>query len=134
MTSPPQQDDQSISDDAVLLRRIPPWHFPPNRNVAERPSSAAFEDSPDGSAMSVDLEQLVEEHDLDPLTGYEAFGLVAFTAGEARQLGLEVFRWPLEDNPAHCGVAGTKTRGTRKQLARRARWRVLPGVELDAAP
>jgi hypothetical protein len=49
-------DDPSIPDDAELWRRIPPWHFVDDENLRQiRPSSAAFEDDPDGSPMSVIL-------------------------------------------------------------------------------
>lgn len=39
------RDDPTISDDADLWRRIPPWHIVSDENIGVmRPSSAAFED------------------------------------------------------------------------------------------
>jgi hypothetical protein len=47
-------DDPTISDETELWRRIPPWHFFHDENLGRiRPSSAAFENHPDGSPMSV---------------------------------------------------------------------------------
>ena len=47
-------DDPTIPDDAELWRRIPPWHFFHDANLGQiRPWSAAFEDHPNGSPMSV---------------------------------------------------------------------------------
>jgi len=47
-------DDPTIPDDAERWRRIPPWHFFHDENLRQiRPSSAAFEDHPNGSPMSV---------------------------------------------------------------------------------
>ena len=124
-------DDPSIPDEAKLLRRIPPIHFPGDRMTPGRPSSAAFEDSPDGSPMSVNWEELCHEHQFDSLEGHETFGLVSFTAGQARELGLSVFRWPLEGNPTHCGVARKKTKGIKKKLASESRWVVFPHPEVE---
>lgn len=76
--------------------------------------------------MSVDLEELCRLHNRNSLEGHEGFGLVAFTAGEARKLDFAVFRSPLPDNEAHCGVAGKKTQGKRRELARRSVWVVPP--------
>jgi len=51
---PPGPDD--IPDDAELWRRIPPRHYPQG-DGRTWPSSAAFEDPPNGTWMSVLLHQ-----------------------------------------------------------------------------
>jgi hypothetical protein len=81
-------DDPTIPDDAELWRRIPPWHFVDDGNLGQiRPSSAAFEDHPDGSPMSVLL--AVEAGDPQrALAGHQGFALASITAALARGAGV----------------------------------------------
>ena len=52
------RDDPTIPDLAELWRRIPPWHLVKDDNLGRvRPSSAAFDNHPNGSPMSVLLAQ-----------------------------------------------------------------------------
>jgi len=88
MASDDYSDDPTIPDDAELWRRIPPWHFVHDENWGQiHPSSAAFEDDPDGSPMSVVLGAEAS----DPqraLAGHQGFALASITAALARGLGL----------------------------------------------
>ena len=123
-TEPP--DDLTVPNDAVLWRRIPPRHLVDDQNQGGvRPSSAAFEDSPDGSPMSAALASGCGGAQ-DVLTGHEGFGLVAFSAGFIREQGLRIVRDPQPEEPWHVLIVGNKTRGLRKQLTRNATWVVLP--------
>ena len=122
-------DDPTIRDDAALWRRIPPWHFVPDGNLGRvRPSSAAFEDHPDGTPMSVLLAEIVAQtrrRAEDILAGHEGYGLAAITAGLARDYGQGVARKPSRDEPAHAEVFGKKPKPVRKRLAKGSEW-VLP--------
>ena len=81
----PYRDDPTIANDAPLWRRIPPWHFVFDENIGKwRPSSAAFDDHPDGSPMSAVLGQQVINSGRTAasiLDAYEGFALAYFTAG-----------------------------------------------------
>ena len=122
-------DDPTVRDDADLWRRIPPWHFVADDNVdGVRPSSAAFEDHPDGSPMSVLLAEIVAEtgrRPVDVLAAHGGYGLAAITAGLARESGQGVARKPRRDEPAHAEVFGKKPKSVRKKLAKGSEW-VLP--------
>ena len=87
-------DDPSVSNDEILYRRVrrEQWHW-----AEGRPQSGAFDDSPDGSPMSVALHSLLLSAGLKPqdlLAGHAEFGLVRFTAELARGLGLAVTTKP----------------------------------------
>ncbi len=89
-----------------------------------RPSSAAFDDNADGS-MSVVLYQELLGSGRQPdsiLLGHENFGLVAFTAGLARECNQAVVRDPLPTEPAHALVVGKKTGSAKKRMCRGSRW------------
>jgi hypothetical protein len=119
-------DDPTIPDDAELWRRIPPWHFVPDENSGQiRPSSAAFEDHPDGSPMSVFL--AAEARDLrHALAGHQGFALASITAALARGLGLGIAKEPLPDEPAHAVVFGRKNKRVSRRLALGSRWIIPP--------
>jgi hypothetical protein len=121
-------DDPTIPDDAELWRRIPPWHFVDDGNLGQiRPSSAAFEDDPSGSPMSVILGG--EAGDLQrALAGHEGFALASITAALARGLGLGVARNPRPDEPAHAVVFGRKNKRISRRLAMGCRWIVPPST------
>jgi hypothetical protein len=121
-------DDPTIPDDAELWRRIPPWHFVDDGNLGQiRPSSAAFEDDPSGSPMSVILGG--ESGDLQrALAGHEGFALASITAALARGLGLGVARDPRPDEPAHAVVFGRKNKRISRRLAMGSRWIIPPST------
>ncbi len=94
-----------------------------------RISSAAFDDSRDGSPMSVDLEKEMlrwGKNADSTLQGFEGFALASLCAGVVRSLNQGVFRDPLPDNPAHALVFGEKTKSVRKKMAKQAAWAVPP--------
>jgi hypothetical protein len=75
-------DDSSLADGVSLWRRIPPWHliYDSNRQ-GWRPSSAAFENDPDGGPMSVVVGDLVLAAGREPetvLAGHPGYGLRSF--------------------------------------------------------
>ncbi len=112
-------NDSDISDDEVLYRRVrnDQWNW-----AEKRPSSAAFDDSGNGSPMSVALASLVRsagQRPSDLLQGHPKFGLVSLTAGQARALLLSVTaNPPVSGEPAHGWVVGKKTKSTRRRLAK----------------
>ena len=123
---PPPEDDSTIRDDDRLLRRIPPWHLVRDDNTkSHRISSAAFDDPPDSSSMSVSIESTLVCNGLGAehaLRNHEDFGLVALSVALVREHGQGVVRRPLPDDPAHGEVVGSKTRSVRKAFARNAVW------------
>jgi len=131
-------DDPTIADEEVLLRRIPRWHFHFDKNLGRwRPSSAAFEDHPDGSPMSVHLisvlegcgfpvESILADHD-----GYVVAGIVA---GFVRANGQGICRKPRDNYPAHAKVVGPKTERIRKRFAKESSWVINPPVYLSSDP
>ena len=123
-------DDPTIDDAAFLWRRVPPWHVTfDSREQRWRPSSAAFDDK----EMSVVL--AVESRGSDSvLTGHEGYGLVAITAGLARQRGQVIARDPTDDEPAHAVVVGRKADSTLKAFARSAIWIVRPPAHATDEP
>ncbi len=128
--SGPIADDPTILDADPLWRRIPPRHFVPDENRGGmRPSSAAFEDHPNGTPMSVVLGKEVLAANRGPesvLTGLDGYGLVEFTAGLARESGQSVIRAPTQQEPAHAEVVGKKTGSVRRKLARSSTWIIPP--------
>lgn len=111
-------DDPGIAADEILYRRVrnDQWNW-----SKRRPSSAAFDDSGDGTPMSVALDSLLREAGRCPsdlLEGHPRFGLVSFTAKQARALSLSITASPpVSGDPAHGWVAGKKTKSMRKKLA-----------------
>jgi hypothetical protein len=123
-------DDPTIANDAPLWRRIPPFHFVNDENRGRiRPSTAAFEDHPNGTPMSVVLGQEVLDAGRSPmsvLAGHDGYGMVTFSAGLARSKRQGVLRKPLPEEPAHAEVVGKKTDSVKKAFARESTWIVPP--------
>jgi len=121
------EDDPTVPDDEILYRRVrrEQWHW-----AEGRPQSGAFDDSPDGSPMSVALHSLMIAANMKPedlLDGHPEFGLVKFTAELARSLSLAVTaNPPIAGEPAHGWVAGKKTTARKRQLARGCQIEVQP--------
>ena len=75
--------------------------------------------------MSVDVESLLHERDLDwkfSLSAHPEHSLVRFVAGVARAEEQEVILRPLRDNPVHCDVVGVKKGRTSKSLSAASEW------------
>ena len=127
---PAYQDDPAIQDEVRLLRRVhPQWIVRDNNLNCLRPSSQAFNNSPDGSPMSVIREDVLENEHRSPvstLAGYPGYALAALTAGTVRQNGQGVAADPLPEEPAHALVFGNKTESVRRRLAKASRWVVEP--------
>lgn len=123
-------DDAAIPKGAELWRRIHPTWVVRDDNVdALRVSSAAFDNSRDGSPTSVLLAKIVRETgrtDFDVLATFEGYALASLTAGQARECHQGVARDPMPDEPAHAFVFGTKTKTAKRCLARSAEWVIPP--------
>lgn len=127
-------DDPTIADDEILLRRVAPEQMSADGN-ALRLTSNAFNDIADAVsgvyAVSVFVESRVVElgYSLERmLDGLDDFGLVAFTVGQARELGLGV-TWAPNDqsmSEAHAHLNGPKPRAIRKRLVQVAQRRLWP--------
>ena len=123
-------DDTTIANNSHLWRRIHPDWIVPDQNVGgQRVSSAAFEDSANGSPMSVLLAELVRETGRNAghvLAGFDGYALARITAGHARGGHQGVSRNPLPDEPAHAHVFGRKTGSVKQCLRRHAEWVIPP--------
>jgi hypothetical protein len=130
MAGPAFVDDPTIADDASLWRRIhPAWAVPDEYRGGWRVSSAAFDDSRDGSPLSVLLAAAVAATGRGPaniLARHEGYSLASFTVGTARACGQGVARTPTPDEPAHASVFGPKTSRVKRNLANAARWVIGP--------
>ncbi|MGH8589600.1 MAG: hypothetical protein ACREXX_09800 [Gammaproteobacteria bacterium] len=113
----PPGDDPTIPDTATLWRRIhPDWWVFDKKTGNRRLSTAAFDNAPDGSPMLVGLaDEMPGTEAL--LSGYESYGVAAFTAGHARHMCAQaVARAPVPDRPWHAHVIGRKTGSVTKRL------------------
>lgn len=121
------EDDPNVSNEEILYRRVrrEQWHW-----AEGRPQSGAFDDSPDGSPMSVALHSLMVGAGMKPedlLSGHPEFGLVKFTAELVRSLSLAVTaKPPIAGEPAHGLVAGKKTLARKRRLAKDCQVEVQP--------
>jgi hypothetical protein len=125
-------DDPTVLADHFLWRRIPGWHFvwDGNRNTI-RPSSAAFDNDPDGSPMSVQLAEVLLEYGLDErhvLSGHRGFAIARLRAESARTCDQGIARDPKPDEPAHALVFGEKPDRIRKRLGRASEWQSEPAA------
>ncbi len=120
------EDDQDIHNDIDLWRRVDPLYFVEDHNLGGiRPSSQAFQDSSDGTPMSIDISTIAKDASRT-IQNYEGYAVAAITAGLARDCGQGIAPDPRPDNPAHGYVFGKKTGGVRKKLAKNARWVIRP--------
>jgi hypothetical protein len=130
MGGPLYKDDPAITDDADLWRRIhPTWAVPDENRDCWRVSSAAFDDSPDGSPLSVLLASVVASTGRtaeEVMKRFDGYALASITAGVARARGQAVASTPEPDELAHASVVGPKTKPNRRELAKAARWVLAP--------
>ena len=126
-------DDLSIDDADPLWRRIhPKWYVPDGRG-GRRLSSAAFENSPDGSGMSVTLGREAEAEGGSPQAAVERFpgyGLASLVARRCRELDQTLQRDPTEEDPHHALVNGKKTKRIQRELAKAASLLVDPAAAM----
>ena len=129
----PPPDDASISNEAMLWRRVPDYHFVPDASGGIRPSSAAFEDDPDGDPMST----VLASPGRDPyavLLGNDGWGLVAIPVSLVRELGWGVERRPVPDEADHVVVIGAKKKSKCRQVARACTWVIPPPTMRGGTP
>lgn len=125
-------DDPTISGDSILWRRIIKEQIVEDQNRGiKRPSSAAFNNHPNGTPMSVALEDVfykeTSKNPSDYLKGHDnVVALASFTAGFARELKQGITRSPLPNEPAHAEVFGEKPRRIRKAFANKSQWVIPP--------
>lgn len=128
-----RRDDPTIPNAEDLYRRVvTAWIVPDQAAGRNRLSSAAFDDS--RNEISVDLSSMISPEESLRLGlrfgGGPLRGLVAVTAGQARDLDQVVVRdpipedpaWSLPGNPAHSLICGKQTKSIKKRLAAQARW------------
>ncbi len=60
------------------------------------------------------------------MRGHEGYGLVALTVEELEAAGQTLVPMPTDDDPFHAEVVGTKSKATKRELAKTARWVVPP--------
>src|SRR4051794_720990 len=103
-------DDPTILDAHVLWRRVRPgwWHYDEQLG-RYRPNSDSFQDSNDGTPMSVFLAEVSLMLGKGPescLLSHAGYGLVSITAQDARDAGLGISRAPRPGEEAHAYVFG----------------------------
>lgn len=128
MGSTSYTDDPTIADDDKLWRRVcPEWIVPDSNRGGKRLSSQAFEDSRDGSPMSVFLAAVVlcGGRDADVLV-FPGYGMVSITAGLARECDQRVCRDPSPEEPAHALVAGKKKKSVKYRFLDAMEWVIDP--------
>jgi len=124
------EDDLSIRDHIRLFRRIhPDWIVWDENLNCYRPSSQAFNDSKDGSPMSVHREDILEGENREPgivLAGFNDWALAALSAGTLRQNKQGIASDPLPDDRSHALVFGPKPPKVRKRIAKASEWAIRP--------
>jgi hypothetical protein len=129
----PVVDDPAISNDEIILRRVP-HPAETTRDVKAaiglRPRSSAFDPNRDGTPMSVQRFAVLEELGQDPaavmLKDFPSWGIVSFPAGLVREFGkgLAMDANP-EDGPGHA-VIENLTESERRRVAKACNWVVVP--------
>ena len=110
---PADADDQSISGDEILYRRIP---LNPSEMIQEtdvpgefRPSSGNFRSE---GPVSVDRSSLSSPEQTRDRAKPAVFHVAGVEAKVARQCGCRIVKDPLPDNPAHVLIFGDHDSGT----------------------
>jgi hypothetical protein len=123
---PDPTDDTSISDDAVLWRRVP-VPLVDFDATPPRPKSQAFDNSsprPDGSADGMSVFLADEAKDPSRLVvNHPGGGVIAITAGDIRSIsGQALVREPSDpgDPDGHVVVYGSKNPKRRKKFRDKA--------------
>lgn len=136
---PTRVDDENLSDDEILWRRIlakPEW-VENNRDGSGsiRPSSIAFLDNRT-KEVSVNVASLTTKEEV--LAPYPNQGLVSIPAGLPRSHGLIIALTPEVPEPSHrviCPrpvtqdgpvISGNKRKTVARKLAESAKWLVYP--------
>ncbi|HVS09685.1 MAG TPA: hypothetical protein VMS76_07400, partial [Planctomycetota bacterium] len=104
-------------------------HYVPDGHGGMRLSSAAFDNSSDGTGMSVTLGGEAEEAGITPeraLARHPGFGLASFHAGACRQHRQSIERNPTSEDPHHALVNGDKPKAVRRALSKVASMLIAP--------
>ena len=117
-------DDPTISDDAVVVRRVALSEHTFDETIGRRrPSSQAFMQSGPDGLVSV---YLLSETTFETVAqGGSQRYLAIVTVGVLRENGLGIIRSPESGGPGHCDITGRKTRGRLNRIVRSAEW--VPG-------
>ena len=132
----PQDDSVTIPNSTRLFRRINPCWMVYDKNRRERrPTYQNFQDSPDGTPMSVFAENVAVEQGEEPadfLSGlWSLWLLAALPASWMRECGQKVYldaknQEPDDFHPSHAAVDGPKPNKIRSKLGERYEWVVPP--------
>jgi len=134
----PKDDPVGIPDETRLFRRIDPSWITPDKNRGEwRPTSQNFQDSKDGTPMSVFAENVANANGELPSAFVREGGLwagwylAAITAGWMRELGQAVYLDPANQDPndiyqSHAAVEGPKDNKTRSKISSKYEWVIPP--------
>jgi len=136
----PDDDPSAIPNEVRLFRRISPAMIVYDGNQDRwRATSQNFQDSKDGTPMSVFAENIADEHGELPahflLGRWSDWGLAAVVAGHMRELGQRVYPDPhnqdAEDRfESHSAVAGNKkAQNIRKRMSDRAELIIVPKLQ-----
>lgn len=131
-----RDDRDAIPDDVRLFRRISPAMIVYDDNLhCWRPTSQNFQDSQDGTPMSVFAENVALVNNEPPegfLRGrWSSWHLAAVQAGHMREHEQQVYLDPDNQDAddrfaSHAAVAGAKPNKVRKKLAERWEWVIPP--------
>lgn len=139
----PHDDPVRIPNGTRLFRRIDPTMIVFDKDRKElRPTSQNFQNSKDGTPMSVFAENVAIEHGEtanDFLRGmWSGWYLVAVPSEWMRQNNQKVYLDPANQDPedwhpSHAAVAGLKDSKIRKKLADKYEWVIPPPNRYDSA-
>jgi hypothetical protein len=139
----PNDDPVRIPDETRLFRRINPQWLTYDANRKElRPSGQNYQDSPDGTPMSVFAENIALEHGESPADflkePWSDWYLAAVSAGWLRKCGQKVYldlryQDANDFHQSHTVVFGTKDAKVRSRIAKQYEW-VLPPPDRHKPP
>jgi hypothetical protein len=137
----PDDDPKTIPNETRLFRRINPVYTVYDSNRKERrPTSQNFQDSRDGSPMSVFAENIAIAHGEVPAgflrSRWAEWFLAAVPAGWMRENGQKVYPDPYNQDPddsfaSHAAVEGPKRDKARARLGDKYEWVVPPPNRFD---
>ena len=135
-------DEPAIKDSDLILRRVnPETHviYDKNKNCHRISSKLYSMSSGTNMGMSVDVESLIVQDNIDPHAWVKSppfMGAVSLEAGDIRSLNLQVGYDPIPSNKYH-GEVWSKdqvprfTKSQRKGLAIQAIWyETIPNVQI----
>ena len=104
---PPRPDDTSIEDHAHLWRRVHPTQISRiSESGALNVSAGVFSTRDEVSVALAGLTTLASFRE-----NHSEHSVVQLTASQARAVGCTVVRDPLENDPAHALICGTRSHG-----------------------